>query len=801
MGTVRFAQFNASLNRNAAGQMQADLATRNNTQIAAVAEVIQRLNPDVLLINEFDFEAVELDAAFLPANVPSLNFRRNYLNVSQNGAGTVDYPFVYIAPSNTGIASGFDLNNNGQTVVVPGTPGYGEDALGFGNFPGQFGMLLLSKFPIDAANVRTFQTFLWKDMPGNLLTNDPTPGANNLRNFYSPAEQNILRLSSKSHWDVPLITPNGVVHVLASHPTPPVFDGPEDRNGKRNHDEIRFWADYVSGRGDYIYDDRGRRGGLPANARFVIMGDQNADPFDGDSFDNAIKQLLDNPRVNNTIAPSAPGGVQQVDDGGLNPNHRGNPAFDTADFGDTAPGNLRADYVLPSRDMAIRNAGVFWPLRNDPLFRLVGERGSATVPQNPPGGPNNPTSDHSAVFVDVDLAVRNPDIGVRRLTFLGQNIFPPGANILDSRLGGLSGLAYDAPRNRFYALSDDRSQFGPARFYTAVANLGSATTFGPGSIGFTAVTALRDGQGATYPLNSVDFEGMAMATANTVWVSSEGEVFLSNNPEVPSRVTPPFIAEYNLETGREIRRLPVPRKFTPVVEDTNNSGRPDAGDTLRSGVRNNLAFESLTLTPDRRFLFTATENALAQDGPAATVSNGSPARILKYDVVTGQPIAEFLYEVEPVAQAPVPPTAFNTNGLVELLALDNAGSLLLALERSFSAGVPGTGNSIKLYEVRLDGATDISGIDRLITADRARIQPAQKRLLLDFDTLRLPTGLDNVEAMAIGPVLPDGRLSLILASDDNFNATQFTQFLTFAVELGGLASNFRFNGGFGSLGI
>src|SRR5262249_14666285 len=150
-----------------------------------------------------------------------------------HGAPPVSYPYRYTAPSNTGVPSGFDLDNNGSV-------GGGNDAFGFGAFPGQFGMAVYSKYPIDVANVRTFQKFLWKDMPGALLPDNPsTPEP---ADWYSPDELAVFRLSSKSHWDVPITIDHHVVHFLVSHPTPPVFDGPEDRNGLRNHDEIRFWA-------------------------------------------------------------------------------------------------------------------------------------------------------------------------------------------------------------------------------------------------------------------------------------------------------------------------------------------------------------------------------------------------------------------------------------------------------------------------------------------------------------------------------------------------------------------------------
>ncbi|MDT0213820.1 endonuclease/exonuclease/phosphatase family protein [Rothia sp. ARF10] len=363
--SLRVATYNLSLNRNTAGQLVTDLSTPDNAQAKAVAEVIQRANPDIVLLNEFDYveggRAVDL-------------FRDNYLEVGQSGASPVDYPYSFVAPSNTGVPTGFDLNNDG-------TVGGGDDAFGFGLFPGQYGMVVLSKYPIRTDEARTFQHFLWKDMPGNVLPTD----------WYSPQEQAILRLSSKSHWDVPVTVGKRTVHVLAAHPTPPSFDGPEDRNGRRNHDEIRFWADYVTpGQGSYIYDDAGARGGLNPSESFVILGDYNADPFDGDSYDNAIHQLLGNKRIVDPQATSE-GAVEAARlQGGANLTHRGDPKYDTADFSDSAPGNLRVDYTLFSRHFTVRDAHVFWPVRSDPLFRLTG-----VFPF--------PTSDHRLVWADVTL--------------------------------------------------------------------------------------------------------------------------------------------------------------------------------------------------------------------------------------------------------------------------------------------------------------------------------------------------------------------------------------------------------------
>ncbi|WP_240665933.1 endonuclease/exonuclease/phosphatase family protein [Agromyces sp. LHK192] len=369
---LRVATFNLSLNRSVAGELEADLSNGDDPQARTVAEIIQRADPDIVLLNEFDYVADGVAADL---------FRTNYLEVSQNGADPVEYPYAFVAPSNTGVPSGFDLNNDG---VVAG----GDDAFGFGLFEGQYGMAVLSKFPILTDEVRTFQHFLWKDMPGALLPDDPnTPEA---ADWYSPEELAVMRLSSKSHWDVPVRVGRSTVHVLASHPTPPTFDGPEDRNGLRNHDEIRFWADYVTPlKGRYIVDDAGRRGGLGLAEPFVILGDQNADPLDGDSADDAILQLLDNRRITDPL-PTSEGAVEAaVLQGGANATHAGDPAYDTADFADGAPGNLRADYVLPSRYfLRVQDAGVFWPVQSDPLSTLTG-----VFPF--------PSSDHRLVWADL----------------------------------------------------------------------------------------------------------------------------------------------------------------------------------------------------------------------------------------------------------------------------------------------------------------------------------------------------------------------------------------------------------------
>jgi hypothetical protein len=368
--TIRIATFNASLNRSTLNALQRDLSNSDNAQARAIAAIIQRVRPDILLLQEFDFDAggVSID-----------RFATNYLAQAHEDSAPIEYPYRFAAPSNTGIPSGHDLDNDGRIAG-------GADALGFGEFPGQYAMVLLSRFPIDEAHARTFREFLWRDMPGAMLPDDaktPAPA-----DWYSTDELAVLPLSSKNHWDVPIRIGRRTLHVFASHPTPPAFDGPEDRNGRRNHDEVRFWNDYIDG-ASYPRDDKGRRGGFRGGS-FIVMGDLNSDPVDGASIKTAIRSLLANPRVNATYSPSSSGGVEAAGQGGMNATQTGDPRLDTADFNDRGVGNLRVDYLLPSKDIAVCDGGVFWP--------TPAERAGPLVHGEPP-----PSSDHRLVWVDVSV--------------------------------------------------------------------------------------------------------------------------------------------------------------------------------------------------------------------------------------------------------------------------------------------------------------------------------------------------------------------------------------------------------------
>jgi hypothetical protein len=353
---LRIATFNASLNRAAAGELVADLSTPDDPQAREVAEVVQRVRPDVLLVNEFDYapEAVDL-------------FRANYLEVGQNGAEPIEYPYAFIAPSNTGVPSGFDLDDNG-TVGGP------NDALAFGSVPR----------PVRDARALAVPAGRGADVPGLPLAGPARqphpPRLLHARGARGPAAVVEVALGRAGAGR----PAHGARAGQPPRPRRP-FDGPEDRNGTRNADEILFWRHYVQPgpASRALYDDEGRRGGLRPGERFVIMGDQNSDPFDGDSLPGAAQQILTARRVIDP-RPGSDGGVEAARlQGGPNLTHRGDPRVDTADFSEPVPGNLRVDYVLPSRPLQVRGSGVFWPVAADPLARL------------------NDASDHHLVWVDL----------------------------------------------------------------------------------------------------------------------------------------------------------------------------------------------------------------------------------------------------------------------------------------------------------------------------------------------------------------------------------------------------------------
>ena len=334
------------------------------------------------------------------------------------------------------------------------------------------------------------------------------------------------------------------------------------------------------------------------------------------------------------------------------------------------------------------------------------------------------------------------------IEFLGEVTFPTKTTFKRTEVGGLSGITYDSRKNVYYSISDDLRQKAPARFYTLKIDLSAGSLK---KVDVVNVTTLLKADGKPFPELILDPEGIALTKDGKLFISSEGYV---------DKLVKPFVNQFSL-TGKLLQVLPIPSKFLPSAKGN-------------KGIRNNLAFESLTITPNQKYLFTATENALDQDGDVATVTAGSPARILKYNLSAAQPIQEFLYLTEPIA-GNVKISRFSANGLADILAIDN--TRLLSLERSFS---PIKGNTIRLYEVSLAGADDISKIASLKTVNINKIKPAQKKLLFNFNQLNIP--IDNIEGLTFGQCLPNKRRSLIFVSDNNFTSLQFTQILAFSVK-------------------
>lgn len=362
-GAIRVAVFNASLSRRGAGLAWKTILDRQD-QVRAIAAILRDVRPDVLALLELDHDPENLALDALAAVLAE---------AGEDGTPGLAYPHRLAPPVNTGLPTGLDLDRDGD----PAGPG---DAQGYGAFAGQYGLAVFSRLPLDFGAARSFRLTRWADMPGGLM---PT-------RFYPPEAGAALRLSSKTHLDLPAILPDGRrLHLLVSHPTPPVFDGAEDRNGRRNHDEIRFWVDYISGAG-WIRDDAGGAGGLAAGEGFVVLGDLNADPEDGDGRRDGIRGLLAHPRLRDP-APVSPGGAAAAKaQGGANIGQSGDPARDTADWRDEGgPGNLRADFALPSTEWQVTGAGVWWPAPDDPRAALV------------KGGRRPASSDHRLVWVDI----------------------------------------------------------------------------------------------------------------------------------------------------------------------------------------------------------------------------------------------------------------------------------------------------------------------------------------------------------------------------------------------------------------
>ncbi|PIE13208.1 MAG: endonuclease [Rhodobacterales bacterium] len=341
--TLKLAYFNTELSRKGPGLLLRDIL-KGDAQTRAVAQVIAHVAPDVIVLGGVDFDHQNVALAALRDEVAKAGH---------------SLPYMFSCRPNAGMATGLDLDGDGRL-------GEGEDAQGFGHFAGDGGLAVLSRYRLAEEDLRDFTPLLWRDLPGAMLPTDP---AKPDRLFPSEAVYDVQRLSSTAHWILPVEIPGGRLDLMIWKAGPPVFDGPEDRNGRRNHDENRFWSLLLEGAFGPVPQD------------FVLLGGANLDPVDGDGRHEAILSLLADPRLQDP-KPAGHGGVRD-------PAHRGNPALDTVDWPEDGPGNLRVDYVLPSATLNVVGAGVFWPAPDSNLHDLA-----ATA------------SRHRLVWVELDLGQR-----------------------------------------------------------------------------------------------------------------------------------------------------------------------------------------------------------------------------------------------------------------------------------------------------------------------------------------------------------------------------------------------------------
>lgn len=350
-GTLRVATYNVDLSRDGPGLLLQELIEKPGPKALAAIEAIRAVRPDILVLQQFDHDLRGYALAAFAARLAE-------------GEGGIDYPYRFAPPVNAGVPSGQDLDGDGDAT------GWG-DGHGWGKFPGHGGMAILSRLPLDEAAARTFRALPWESLPGARLPVRPdgTP-------FLPPG----ARLSSRSHWDVPAILPDGGrLHLLTAQPTPPLFDGPERRNRLRNADEVRFWTLYLDGAA--FADDAGRVAAAP-EAPVIVLGDFNLDPADGAGDRAAIRALLAHPRLRDPAPESAAAAEAAAAQGGANARQSGPPARDTADWRDEpGPGNLRVDYVLPDARLRVLAAGV----------------------ARPEGVPGDTASPHALVWVDIEV--------------------------------------------------------------------------------------------------------------------------------------------------------------------------------------------------------------------------------------------------------------------------------------------------------------------------------------------------------------------------------------------------------------
>jgi hypothetical protein len=365
------------------------------------------------------------------------------------------------------------------------------------------------------------------------------------------------------------------------------------------------------------------------------------------------------------------------------------------------------------------------------------------------------------------------------LTYIGQQIVPTSASFRGVPVGGLSSIDYVPATGRYLAICDDRSDRAPARYYELSLDLSKfrrSANPGQAGVAWVNMTTILDLDGQPFGRNQVDPESLRLDTRrNQIYWANEGQ-------RVSSAMQNPTLRRMQLD-GKPAGEFAVPSYYNPVGSASGIA----AGDV---GVYNNLAFESIAITPDDKTLWTMSENGLAQDSLPTAVGRGSRARLLSFDLDSGKAGAEYIYDVGPVPFPPARQGDFATNGVPDMLAL--SAHEFIVIERAFAVGAvtPGvaaltkqpTSNTIKLYLIDTRGATDVSGWPSIKGRE---VVPVKRAMLLDLSSLKNDDGsvlaLDNIEGISFGP-MHEGKRTLILVSDNNFNPAQFTQFIAFTLD-------------------
>ncbi len=336
------------------------------------------------------------------------------------------------------------------------------------------------------------------------------------------------------------------------------------------------------------------------------------------------------------------------------------------------------------------------------------------------------------------------------LRLMGEATLPHRMDVNGTVFGGISGIEYDEARDQYYLLSDDRSDNSPARFYTAKIDFTDGALKTPQ---VTSVVSLKRPDGNVFGSKKDNAKDIPdpesiryRADTDTLLWTSEGDKKLGIDPSV---------REMKLD-GSFIRELPTLPMFKMKPGD--------------SGPRDNLTFEGMSLTVDGKGVWVSMEAAMFEDGVDPTVEQrGGPARFTLYHTHSGNPIRQIAYVPDAI---PLKPTEKGDadNGIPEILMMDQYR--MLVLERSYS---PGVGNSLRVYVIDTRDGSDVLNVSAL---KPGQYTPVTKRLLINFDSLGLKK-LDNTEGMTFGPRMPNGNRTLVFVSDDNFRASQITQFLAF----------------------